>query len=470
MNTNGQTPLDYYVAVTGSDSNPGTEEKPWRTIQKAARIVKPGSTVYIKEGVYNEKIIISVSGNGTAGFITFQPYPGHKVVIDGSHRQKHKNTFGDCIIYIENKDYICIKGFEIANANVHDGSGIRIYDSARYIQILDNKIYNIKGTSAMGITVYGRGSEPISNLVIRGNEIYNCDPAPSEALSLNGNVKDFEITNNIIHDVNNIGIDMIGGERWLSSQVVRDGICSGNTVYRARSSYEDGYAAGIYVDGGTNIILEKNRVFECDLGIEIGAENSGVVVENIIIRNNLIYNNDKAGIAIGAFSRGGGKVTKCKIINNTLYKNNHVKAQGEIWLQYTSNIEMLNNIVSTAPNIHRQVVLLSSLDHLKSSSNRLDYNLFYVENLGSHDDIFLIGRDTYTAFKEYKQKIGQDNNSSFANPQFLALPEADKGGFTLTEASPARNAGIIHDAQGEYDYYGNKRIQGTGIDIGAVEQ
>ena len=29
--------------------------------------------------------------------------------------------------------------------------------------------------------------------------------------------------------------------------------------------------AGIYVDGGNNIVIEDNEVYECDLGIEIGA-------------------------------------------------------------------------------------------------------------------------------------------------------------------------------------------------------
>jgi hypothetical protein len=263
---------------------------------------------------------------------------------------------------------------------------------------------------------------------------------------------------------------MIGGERWLSSQVVRDGICSGNTVFRARSSYEDGYAAGIYVDGGENIIIERNRVFECDLGIEAGAENSGVTVRDIIIRNNLIYYNDKAGIAVGAFSRDGGEVTRCKIINNTFYKNNRVKANGEIWLQYTGNIEVYNNIVYSAADVSGQVMLFSSINYLESFFISMDYNIFYVENPHLHDDIFLTGGDTFTDFSAYKQETGQDSHSLFSNPEFLTLPGSSLDGFTPSTTSPARNAGIIHDAQGEDDYYGNKRLQGPSVDIGAVEQ
>ncbi|MBN1484358.1 MAG: hypothetical protein JXA37_06510, partial [Chloroflexia bacterium] len=44
----------YYVAPTGSDSNPGTQDYPWQTIQKAADTLAAGDTVYIKAGIYEE--------------------------------------------------------------------------------------------------------------------------------------------------------------------------------------------------------------------------------------------------------------------------------------------------------------------------------------------------------------------------------------------------------------------------------
>jgi hypothetical protein len=461
---------EYYVSVTGNDNNPGTAEKPWRHIQKAARRAKPGSTVFVKEGVYKETITVSVSGNKRAGFITFQPIPGHLVVIDGSGEETQQDRSSNSIIYMSNKKYVRIQGFEICHARVNDGSGIRMYGSAEHIQILDNIIHDIKGTSAMGITVYGTGSRGIRDLVIRGNEVYDCEPAPSEAVTLNGNVKDFEMTGNTVHHVNNIGIDMIGGERWLSTYVVRDGLCSGNTVYNARSSYGDGYAAGIYVDGGNTIVIERNRVFECDMGIEVGAENNGVTVANVILRNNLVYHNDKAGIALGAFSLTGGRVTGCTVLNNTVYQNNRVKAEGEIWLQHVSNSGIYNNIVSTRSDASRRVVLVSSIDPLRESSIRLDYNVYYVDNDNMPADIFLSGRDTFPGISEYKQETGQDTHSLFSNPEFLTLPGSITDGFMLSAGSPAHNAGMMHHALGNVDYYGNQRVQGSAVDIGAVEQ
>ena len=47
----------YYVATDGNDGNPGTEALPWQTIQKAAKTMVAGDTVYIRSGTYNERVI-----------------------------------------------------------------------------------------------------------------------------------------------------------------------------------------------------------------------------------------------------------------------------------------------------------------------------------------------------------------------------------------------------------------------------
>ena len=48
----------YYVSKTGSDNNPGTQAQPWLTLQKAANTVVAGDTVFIRSGIYNERLYI----------------------------------------------------------------------------------------------------------------------------------------------------------------------------------------------------------------------------------------------------------------------------------------------------------------------------------------------------------------------------------------------------------------------------
>jgi hypothetical protein len=44
---------DFFVATNGKDSNPGTVEKPFATIQRAQDAVSPGDTVFIRGGTYS---------------------------------------------------------------------------------------------------------------------------------------------------------------------------------------------------------------------------------------------------------------------------------------------------------------------------------------------------------------------------------------------------------------------------------
>ena len=43
----------HYVAPDGSDTNPGTEEAPFRTVQQGTKHAGPGDTVYIRAGTYD---------------------------------------------------------------------------------------------------------------------------------------------------------------------------------------------------------------------------------------------------------------------------------------------------------------------------------------------------------------------------------------------------------------------------------
>ena len=70
---------EYYVSVDdGSDSNPGTLDKPWQHVQRAVSVLKPGDICTIREGNYYEEIAISEL-NGTDKPITFRSYPGESV-------------------------------------------------------------------------------------------------------------------------------------------------------------------------------------------------------------------------------------------------------------------------------------------------------------------------------------------------------------------------------------------------------
>ena len=77
----GLPAAEYVVSPTGKDTNPGTKQKPFATIQKAADTVKPGDTVRILEGHYRETVELKTSGTADK---PIQFVADGKVVIDGS--------------------------------------------------------------------------------------------------------------------------------------------------------------------------------------------------------------------------------------------------------------------------------------------------------------------------------------------------------------------------------------------------
>ena len=77
----------YYVdcqAKNADDNGPGTQERPFRTINRAAQVLQPGERVVIAEGVYREFVRPARGGTGPDAMISYEAAPGAKVVIKGS--------------------------------------------------------------------------------------------------------------------------------------------------------------------------------------------------------------------------------------------------------------------------------------------------------------------------------------------------------------------------------------------------
>nr|WP_230676018.1 DUF1565 domain-containing protein [Bacillus thuringiensis] len=106
-NSNVISVTNFYVSPTGNDLNPGTLDQPFATIQKAANVTKEESTIYIRGGVYNQKVRVTRSGVSGAP-ITFQNYQDEKVILDDSKVKLED----DGLFTIEDKNYIQVKGLD----------------------------------------------------------------------------------------------------------------------------------------------------------------------------------------------------------------------------------------------------------------------------------------------------------------------------------------------------------------------
>jgi hypothetical protein len=471
---------NYYVSTTGDDTAAGTVTAPWKTISHAAAAnsgVKAGDTVYVRAGVYKESVVFAISGAASPGPITFTSYPNELAIIDGTGIAAQSSPHG--LIDIENQSYLTASGFEIRNYTTTSASlipaGIWISGTGSNIQLLNNIVHDIKTSSekngqAYGISVYGTGA--LDTITIDGNQVYNLKTGGSESVNVDGNVNHFTITNNTIHDNDNIAIDAIGFEGVATNAALdyaRNGVISGNTIYNISGIANPGEgndydADGVYVDGGTQILIERNLIHNVDIGIEAASEHKGKVSSYVTIRNNLIYNSNTTGITIGGYDSKRGGTDHCTIVNNTLYNNDTKNtASGEVQIQYyaTNNV-FKNNIVYAGA----EGLLINSYT---TGANPLDidYNLYFGPQ-ASTSAKFVWNGTARTGFPAFQTATGKEAHSQFLDPLFLSLTTFD---MNVQPASPAVNTGIdlTPDVNGATDLDGNPRIQNA-IDIGAYEQ
>ncbi|MDE1156090.1 MAG: right-handed parallel beta-helix repeat-containing protein [Acidobacteriaceae bacterium] len=482
--SNPTTDNSYYVSKSGNDANAGSLSAPWLTLQHAASTVAAGSTVYVEGGTYNEVVTFNVCGSSSGGMIRFQSYPGQTAILDGTGVTIPYSTSSDPgsrgLVQISNCSYVSVEGFTIRNITPNTSSvfpaAISINGNSSYVQIRGNTIYNVNNGvyGAHGIGVYANSSSGANtNMVIDGNLLYNLVLGYSESIHIDGDVQYFSVTNNQVHDTNNIGIDALGG--YGTSSLVdqaRNGTISGNLVYNATDSANPDYtngssAAGIYIDGGGYIVIENNITHDNDIGIQVSSEQSGKLANNVTVRNNVIYHNRSSGLSVGGYSTGVGSTTQSTFVNNTLFENESLQnGLGEVNLQYFPTTVSGNLFENNIVYANTQGILISSF--VGTPQVTLDYNLYYAPS-GTSSSRWIWNSSGYSTLTAWSG-TQNDTHAQYADPGFLQIANLPPNLF-LGTSSPARGAGSTASALnvGSFDFNGQPRVVSSAIDVGAYE-
>ncbi len=415
------------------------------TIQAGLNAANAGDTVLVKPGTYNEAVSFPRSGTLLNGYITLLAEAGG--ILDGTGK-------GQLGILIRNRNYIKVIGMEVQNfISAGTPIGISIEGSSSNLEIKSNKVHNIENANgnAHGIAIYGTSATPISNILLDGNEIRNCLLGQSESLVLNGNVTNFIVSNNIVHDNDNIGIDFIGfeGVGPTGSDQARNGICVNNTVYNISTLTNPTYggdrnADGIYVDGGSNITIERNTVYNCDIGIELASEHLGKNTQDIIVRNNFVSGSYQANIMAGGYDSNRGNAINITIVNNTTYQGNG----GELALQFNCNT----------------IIIKNNIFYAKASQD-------YLQEWGNNNTNIAVSNNLYFGQSTTSPGAWGDASARYLNPRLTNAPT----NMHLMVTSLAIDAGLNlgndgsgNAISGTLDIDNQARVN-SAIDIGADE-
>lgn len=470
----GDVDKQFWVSPDGDDGASGSQDDPWATLQHAVDESSPGTTVFVGGGTYEEVLTFSTSGEPGRP-ISVVADEGQQPVLDGTSLDVPAGQ--SAMVEIDGQHDIVLEGLEItgyrSDVSGEVPIGVFVTGESRDIRLAGLSIHDLgtsfqgrNGGDAHGIAVYGTSStQPISGLEVVDSELYDLSLGSSEALVLNGNVTDFLVEGNRVHDSNNIGIDVIGFEGTASDPSVdqaRDGVIRGNEVWNIDSKGNPAYgddrsADGIYVDGGRDVLIEGNVIHDVNIGIELASEHADRATRNVTVRNNLVYDSTAIGVAIGGYDRRRGSTESCTLVNNTI-----VRSEGPALLvQFDTRDNLMANNVIVAGDSH----VFVENRYRENVGNTLDYNLYWSEDAASRGTWEWKGRQ-FDTFARWSDDSGNDEHSMFADPEFR---DPETGDFALDEASPGVDGGLRLAVAGTTDLVGSPRSQGSAIDMGAYE-
>jgi F5/8 type C domain/Right handed beta helix region/Protein of unknown function (DUF1565) len=224
-----------YVATVGSDANPGTIDRPWRSITKALVAAGPGDRILVRAGTYagtlgagpsmggpGPAVYASPKGTATAP-ITLEAYPGEKPVIAA-------------MVSLPQARWFRMSGLVIDGTNAPAGAeGVSLGNTSgtppSNVEISYNEIRNFQPTSthAQGILHYSG-----TDTALVGNRIHHIGRQQFYDHGLY--MKDGSrvvVANNVIHDITGgYGLHIWGNfdDSWVINNTVYASAASGFTI------------------------------------------------------------------------------------------------------------------------------------------------------------------------------------------------------------------------------------------------
>ncbi len=424
----------FHGAPAASDENPGSQEKPFLTLVKAAGIATAGDTVIVQGGPYYEGVVVISSGT-----------PASPLVFQGQGRPLVENSGGKAFTILG--DHVRIEGFELANSMFGaevSGTGVVLQDCA-----IHNNFHE-------GIRL-----KKSTNTTIRNCSIDDNGPGNSIGLWLEGPVRAL-----LVEDTRFTST----GLQTTAINAFEAGASDGLVFRRILVRDHPGYGALLMAEAPgdlTGVRVEASRF-----------EGNGGGIVNILgdftyrQGNLLLQRTHGAVILNNVFIAGSGWGVDCYTSNNVVFANN-------LFLDnFDRNTPAVGPGIGLEVNAGRDVLVVHNLfvgntlgvqsSYLDSggpwppgfASLLLQNNLFYG-NTKAYDEVFKDGGDV---------AVTKRANHLEADPLFIA---PDKGDYHLRPGSPAVDAGealVDSAAPGlDADFDGNPRPRGKAPDIGPFE-
>jgi hypothetical protein len=472
----------YYVATNGDDSNPGTIDQPWRSLQKASDTVTAGDMVYIRGGTYypwygvykyngdcGRSVGWVIHGLGYDGqladdgivgrvmgtpdnYITFENYPGEEVIIDGQDYSTPDAT-GDGLhscVFIDGACYVRFKGLTVQNVHRF---GMILNGWSDHVLIEQCKLLNCGYSNPdAGIHICG-GSR--YNL-IQNNYFYN----------------NRENYSDYLHRADGVCMSRMGGWYWVSEGAGKGSVIRWNTFENIPG---EGYGLSDSVGGCDNGVISDGPYKDADIyentckylysdGVEseggninvrvwgnksIGGFYSGFACTPVVVGPLYYFRNEHADIA------GNQKVGyKCGWGNGIVFfyhNSSYLPRSGSYGFTDWGGGDPSNHI--SRNNIIYCMRAVTVFHENDTRGFDFDYDCLHMPGSG-----YLATWEgvEYRSLTDFQAATGQELHGTDEGPLFV---DPANGDLTLQDGSPCIDAGEViigfNDPDGPYPYVGS---------------
>ncbi len=402
----------FYVSLQGNDHNPGTFDRPWRTLSKAAESVVPGNVVYVRGGVYQEAVDFFASGTNYAP-IAILAYPNETPVIDGNN-YRLPTYDGGSLLEITGA-YVTVSGFEVRYSSYLGVEVAGVHSVADKINAHHNLHSGMRISGDYGV---------VQNSLVWSNDMQNyggVNPAgDSTGLTASRHPNYAMIMNNLVYG--NWGIGM-------STYESNGTTLQGNIVY-------DNYGANVYISDATNVLLDHNFIYTTgamtppdQIGIQMGDEVSNPQSAYITVINNIVYN---AARSLACWKGSTGKMNNVLIANNTFVnskeESNIIFAEGLLF----TNVRFMNNLVVQDGSL--PIIMVQDSHPGLSFSNNL-WSQRPIQPAAGPGDIIANPQLAHT-YDPYHPEWFRITGYSPAIDQALTLPQVNSDYFGISREAP----------------------------------
>ena len=302
-----------YVSPRGSDSNPGTLPRPWRTLQHGLDKLRKGQALLLRGGTYREDVVLTRGGTAKQPLVV-QNYPRERALLlpGGDDENAMPFQVGNGAAYVR------ISGLVFEGAKGPSTANVYVSGTAHHITFSRCEIRN---SARQGF---------FSESTTRAVSIVGCD----------------------VHDNGGDGPDNLDHNIYMEG---RDHVIANSVVTGARN----GYGIQLY-PSSNHVLVVNNTIVDNRTGVIVGGEGSQATTKALLV-NNIVAFNERDGITTywGDGSRGQGNFA----LNNLGYGNG-----GSNFATSSGGISYTRNSTSNPRFVRR-----SARDyHLRSTSVAID--------------------------------------------------------------------------------------------------